>query len=83
MFFDLCLQQVRDIERLQKLTAKAKVTSDKKTDALERISEQKPPRNVKLPRNPSLQVTRGLFQYLLAMDFTCHVDIFMITCKVS
>ncbi|GFS25394.1 baculoviral IAP repeat-containing protein 6, partial [Elysia marginata] len=35
-----------------------------------------------LSRERCLAVARGLVSLLLSMDFTCHVDLFLITCKV-
>ncbi|XP_041353670.1 baculoviral IAP repeat-containing protein 6-like isoform X2 [Gigantopelta aegis] len=35
-----------------------------------------------LPRERCLTVVRGLMALLLSMDYTCHVDLFLIACKV-
>ena len=35
-----------------------------------------------LPRERCLLVVRGLMSLLLSMDFTCHVDLFLVACKV-
>ncbi|KAK3576772.1 hypothetical protein CHS0354_014586 [Potamilus streckersoni] len=35
-----------------------------------------------LPKTRCLPVVRGLIALLLGMDFTCNVDLFLITCKV-
>lgn len=35
-----------------------------------------------LPRDRCLQVVRGLMSLLLSMDFSCHVDLFLVACKV-
>ncbi|XP_067680641.1 baculoviral IAP repeat-containing protein 6-like isoform X2 [Haliotis asinina] len=35
-----------------------------------------------LPRDRCLAVVRGLMALLLSMDFTCHVDLFLVACKV-
>ncbi|GFO34551.1 baculoviral iap repeat-containing protein 6, partial [Plakobranchus ocellatus] len=37
---------------------------------------------IMLSRERCLSVARGLMALLLSMDFTCHVDLFLITCKV-
>ena len=34
-------------------------------------------------REKCLPVVRGLVGLLLAMDFTCHVDLFLVACKVG
>jgi len=34
-------------------------------------------------RDKSISVVRGLVTLLLSMDFTCHVDLFIIACKVT
>jgi len=34
-------------------------------------------------REKCISVIHGLVTLLLSMDFTCHVDLFIITCKVS
>lgn len=36
-----------------------------------------------LPRDRCLAVVRGLMALLLSMDFTCHVDLFLVACKVG
>lgn len=36
-----------------------------------------------LPRERCLRVVRGLMALLLSMDFSCHVDLFLVACKVS
>lgn len=36
-----------------------------------------------LPKDTCLPVVHGLMALLLSMDFTCNVDLFLITCKVS
>jgi len=33
-------------------------------------------------REQCIPVVRGLVTLLLSMDFTCHVDLFIIACKV-
>ena len=33
-------------------------------------------------RERCIPVTRGLMALLLSMDFTCNVDLFIVTCKV-
>ena len=35
-----------------------------------------------LPKERCLPVVHGLMALLLGMDFTCNVDLFLITCKV-
>lgn len=35
-----------------------------------------------LSRDRCLSVVRGLMALLLSMDFTCHVDLFLVACKV-
>lgn len=35
-----------------------------------------------LSRERCLSVVHGLMALLLSMDFTCHVDLFLIACKV-
>ncbi|XP_069118544.1 baculoviral IAP repeat-containing protein 6-like isoform X2 [Argopecten irradians] len=35
-----------------------------------------------LPKDKTLRVVRGLMALLLSMDFTCNVDLFLVTCKV-
>ena len=35
-----------------------------------------------LSRTRCLSVIRGLVALLLSMDFTCHVDLFLVACKV-
>ncbi|XP_033127778.1 baculoviral IAP repeat-containing protein 6-like isoform X2 [Anneissia japonica] len=37
---------------------------------------------IRLPREQCIPVVQGLTQLLLAMDFTCHVDLFLVACKV-
>ncbi|XP_072169396.1 dual E2 ubiquitin-conjugating enzyme/E3 ubiquitin-protein ligase BIRC6-like [Diadema setosum] len=37
---------------------------------------------VLLSRDKCIPVVQGLVRLLLAMDFTCHVDLFLVTCKV-
>ena len=37
---------------------------------------------VLLARDKCIPVVQGLVRLLLAMDFTCHVDLFLVTCKV-
>ncbi|XP_071961824.1 dual E2 ubiquitin-conjugating enzyme/E3 ubiquitin-protein ligase BIRC6-like isoform X2 [Antedon mediterranea] len=37
---------------------------------------------IRLPREQCLPVVQGLTQLLLSMDFTCHVDLFLVACKV-
>lgn len=34
-------------------------------------------------RNKCISVIHGLVTLLLSMDFTCHVDLFIIACKVT
>lgn len=34
-------------------------------------------------RNKCISVVHGLVTLLLSMDFTCHVDLFIIACKVT
>lgn len=36
-----------------------------------------------LSKDKTLRVVRGLMALLLNMDFTCNVDLFLVTCKVS
>lgn len=36
-----------------------------------------------LTREKCIPVVQGLVRLLLAMDFTCHVDLFLVTCKVG
>lgn len=36
-----------------------------------------------LSKEKTLKVVRGLMALLLSMDFTCNVDLFLVTCKVS
>ena len=36
-----------------------------------------------LPRERCLLVVRGQMSLLLSMDFSCHVDLFLVACKVS
>ena len=38
--------------------------------------------NVVISRDKCVPVVRGLMALLLSMDFTCNVDLFLITCKV-
>lgn len=35
-----------------------------------------------LSKEKTLRVVRGLMALLLNMDFTCNVDLFLVTCKV-
>ena len=35
-----------------------------------------------LPKERCLPVVQGLMALLLGMDFTCNVDLFLVTCKV-
>lgn len=36
-----------------------------------------------LPREHCLAVSRGLINLILAMDFTCNMDMFLVACKVG
>ena len=38
--------------------------------------------SIVLPRDRCIPVVRGLMALLLSMDFTCNVDLFLISCKV-
>ena len=37
---------------------------------------------ISLCRDKATAVSRGLIALLLSMDFTCDVDLFLVTCKV-
>jgi hypothetical protein len=55
----------------------------------ERLSEEKETLEAEqdtvliLPKEKCLPVVHGLMALLLGMDFTCNVDLFLITCKVN
>lgn len=38
--------------------------------------------HITVAREKIIPVVRGLIALLLSMDFTCNVDLFLITCKV-
>ncbi len=82
MFYKL--QHLRDILRIRRITernlrargflSQPAVNQDKPADS--------PLPEVQLPRQSCIPVLQGLMHLLLAMDFTCHVDLFLVTCKV-
>ena len=46
-------------------------------------SEAESDAHISVVREKCIPVVRGLVALLLSMDFTCNVDLFLITCKVS
>ena len=64
------------METLKKLSREERGTEDKEN--VEYESETV----LILPKQKCLPVVHGLMALLLGMDFTCNVDLFLITCKV-
>nr|KAG5700865.1 hypothetical protein BaRGS_012272 [Batillaria attramentaria] len=76
-FKDMIYMRRNDLEYLRKLPKEdsgaggGKDTEDEPTEPL-----------LVLPRERCLLVVRGLMSLLLSMDFSCHVDLFLVACKV-
>lgn len=51
-------------------------------DAFGRDDDMDTDQHILLSRERCLAVVRGLMSLLLSMDFTCHVDLFLVACKV-
>ena len=68
-----------EVEALRKMTNKGENGSDSDKSAAEDDQDG----GLVLPKEKTLRVVRGLMALLLNMDFTCNVDLFLVTCKVS
>ncbi|XP_077994932.1 dual E2 ubiquitin-conjugating enzyme/E3 ubiquitin-protein ligase BIRC6-like isoform X2 [Glandiceps talaboti] len=73
----------KDLLMLRRMTNKDTVRGDKddSNSQGDRVLDVESP-VFQLPRDKSIPVVQGLMALLLSMDFTCHVDLFLVTCKV-
>lgn len=77
-------QHLKDIIQIRKTDAEVL----RKLPRDERLAEEKESLDYDqdsvliLPKEKCLPVVHGLMALLLGMDFTCNVDLFLITCKV-
>lgn len=67
-----------EVEMLRKMGSKVDAASDSERSNGEEDTEGA----LLLSKEKTLQVVKGLMSLLLSMDFTCNVDLFLITCKV-
>jgi baculoviral IAP repeat-containing protein 6 len=78
-------QHLKDIIQIRKTDAEVL----RKLPRDERLAEEKESLDYEqdsvliLPKEKCLPVVHGLMALLLGMDFTCNVDLFLITCKVK
>lgn len=68
-----------EVEMLRKMGSKVDAASDSERSNGEEDTEGA----LLLSKEKTLQVVKGLMSLLLSMDFTCNVDLFLITCKVE
>lgn len=68
-----------EVEMLRKMGSKVDAASDSERSNGEEDTEGA----LLLSKEKTLQVVKGLMSLLLSMDFTCNVDLFLITCKVG
>ncbi|XP_070181060.1 dual E2 ubiquitin-conjugating enzyme/E3 ubiquitin-protein ligase BIRC6-like isoform X3 [Littorina saxatilis] len=76
-FKDLIFMRRNDLEVLRRLPKE-----DREGPAGKDGDEETPESVVVLPRERCLLGVRGLMSLLLSMDFSCHVDLFLVACKV-
>lgn len=57
--------------------------SDATSESDKNNGEEDPEGGLLLSKEKTLKVVKGLMCLLLSMDFTCNVDLFLITCKVG
>ena len=77
-FKDLIFMRRNDLEVLRRMP------KDEREAAAGKDGDEETPETVLvLPRERCLLVVRGLMSLLLSMDFSCHVDLFLVACKVS
>ncbi|XP_059157271.1 baculoviral IAP repeat-containing protein 6-like isoform X2 [Physella acuta] len=86
-------QKMHEIDRFKKLFGTNKknptstkffkgVTEQKKCSDFDKDEDMDTIQSIILSRERCLGVVRGLMALLLSMDFTCHVDLFLVACKV-
>ncbi|KAL8592605.1 hypothetical protein ACOMHN_026535 [Nucella lapillus] len=77
-FKDLIFMRRNDLEVLRRLPKE-----EREAVAAAKDGDEEPPETVLvLPRERCLLAVRGLMSLLLSMDFSCHVDLFLVACKV-
>lgn len=67
-----------EVEMLRKMGSRADISSEADKSNVEEDQEGA----LLLSKDKTLKVVKGLMCLLLSMDFTCNVDLFLITCKV-
>lgn len=75
---DIIQMRRTEVEMLRKMGSKVDAASDSERSNGEEDTEGA----LLLSKEKTLQVVKGLMSLLLSMDFTCNVDLFLITCKV-
>ncbi|KAH9496163.1 Baculoviral IAP repeat-containing protein 6, partial [Bulinus truncatus] len=65
-----------------KLFVKGKTEQRSRSDIDYKDEDLESDQPIILSRDKCLAVVRGLMALLLSMDFTCHVDLFLVACKV-
>ena len=73
---DIIQIRKNDVEILRKLPRDSPMLDGKD------IAELEADTVLVLPKERCLPVVQGLMALLLGMDFTCNVDLFLVTCKV-
>ena len=85
--FDVFLfnQHLKDIIQIRKTDAEMlrKLPRDARYQEEREGLDFEPDTVLVLPKETCLPVVHGLMALLLSMDFTCNVDLFLITCKVA
>ncbi|XP_022332916.2 dual E2 ubiquitin-conjugating enzyme/E3 ubiquitin-protein ligase BIRC6-like isoform X4 [Crassostrea virginica] len=75
---DIIQMRRTEVEMLRKMGSKADISSEADKSNVEEDQEGA----LLLSKDKTLKVVKGLMCLLLSMDFTCNVDLFLITCKV-
>ena len=68
-----------EVEMLRKIGHRSDTASESEKNSGEEDSDG----GLLLSKDKTLKVVKGLMCLLLSMDFTCNVDLFLITCKVT
>ena len=79
------VQHFKDIMQIRRTDGELlkKLPKDGAGSSLQDGSDGEGETHVTIVREKCIPVVRGLIALLLSMDFTCNVDLFLITCKVS
>lgn len=88
LFEFACLQHFKDIMQIRRIDGELLKKMPRMQDSSlgggeKETGDGDSDVNIVVSRDKCVPVVKGLMALLLSMDFTCNVDLFLITCKVN